>query len=69
MSGEIKIGDVIRLKSGGPRMTVSEVDEDSGGTMSVWCEWFDEKNVAQRGTFSLTSVALDNTSGPIGIRR
>lgn len=32
-----KIGDIVKLKSGGPRMTVS--DEDIGNGM-VRCQWF-----------------------------
>jgi len=39
---EIKPGDVVRLKSGGPDMTVHTV-EDYLGTLSAWCEWFDGK--------------------------
>lgn len=31
-----KIGDIVQLKSGGPKMTV--VQEGSAG--SVWCSWF-----------------------------
>lgn len=34
-----KEGDVVRLKSGGPRMTVTNVG-DRLGTPSVWCNWF-----------------------------
>jgi uncharacterized protein YodC (DUF2158 family) len=35
----IKIGDVVRLKSGGPKMTVQERYENE------WlCKWFDSKN-------------------------
>lgn len=32
---QFKVGDVVQLKSGGPRMTVSEVDSDG-----VTCSWF-----------------------------
>jgi uncharacterized protein YodC (DUF2158 family) len=31
----IKVGDVVALKSGGPKMTVSEV-----GVIKVTCNWF-----------------------------
>lgn len=31
-----KIGDIVRLKSGGPRMTVNQI-YDSG---NVYCQWF-----------------------------
>ena len=44
---EIKIGDVVRLKSGGPRMTV----EDLSGEYAS-CVWF-ENSRALRGEFRL----------------
>jgi uncharacterized protein YodC (DUF2158 family) len=38
LAGEItfKVGDTVRLKSGGPRMTVTKMDE-----RLVQCEWFE----------------------------
>lgn len=43
-----KIGDVVRLVSGGPRMCVE------GGTMQseVAVVWFDDRGCAMRGRFS-----------------
>lgn len=35
---EFKIGDVVRMKSGGPRMTVS--GEADGGALT--CRWFNQ---------------------------
>lgn len=35
MSNNFKTGDVVKLKSDGPKMTVTRV-EDNG----VWCTWF-----------------------------
>jgi len=54
-------GNLVRLKSGGPLMTVEQVgkkmmSEDD----AVWCVWFEKvgaKQVAQRETFS--PVALE----------
>ena len=37
---EIKVGDVVKLKSGGPRMNVSEVEGDK-----VKCKWVDKNGV------------------------
>jgi uncharacterized protein YodC (DUF2158 family) len=54
---EIKEGVAVQLISGGPKMMVTSVG-DYYGTMSVWCEWFDEKNKPQQGRFALTSVKL-----------
>lgn len=47
-----KPGDVVKLKSGGPKMTVAKIDNDG----SVDCEWFDEKNIPQVRAFTATSL-------------
>lgn len=62
MSTEIKVGDIVRLKSGGPVMTVDEIGYEQGyegGPQSAWCEWFDDKKQPQRRAFKLTSLALE----------
>jgi len=57
MTDEIAVGDVIRLKSGGPKMTVVTIGTTQfDSEPSVWCEWFDEKNKAQEKTFHLVAV-------------
>lgn len=53
---EFKPGDVVRLKSGGPNMTVTSVGEDFGGTMSVFVTWFDDKQKPQSGSYPLPTV-------------
>ena len=43
---ELKIGDVVQLKSGGPVMTISNIGSYShsgGPTNGAACEWFDGK--------------------------
>lgn len=37
---EFSVGDTVRLKSGGPKMTVTTVG-DHWGTPTVWAVWFD----------------------------
>jgi uncharacterized protein YodC (DUF2158 family) len=49
------VGDVVRLKSGGPRMTVTECDLDNFDVMTVWCAWF-EGVKAHEGTFPALAV-------------
>jgi uncharacterized protein YodC (DUF2158 family) len=41
MADAFQIGDTVRLKSGGPRMTVHHVGRDAAsGAPSVTCKWF-----------------------------
>lgn len=47
MSEKIESGDVVKLKSGGPRMTVSSVDQGD-----AFCYWFVDHEV-RRNTFPL----------------
>lgn len=62
-------GDVVRLKSGGPTMTVEQVGKTAmTNEDAVWCVWFEKvgnKQVVQRVTFP--PVTLEKTS-PVGIR-
>lgn len=37
---EFKIGDVVKLKSGGPDMTVEKLGKGMTGEMFVTCVWF-----------------------------
>jgi uncharacterized protein YodC (DUF2158 family) len=54
---EIKVGDVVQLKSGGPKMTVSQTGNTAFGDTVVhaWCDWF-EGNKKMDGVFPLTSL-------------
>lgn len=63
MSDAIKVGDVVRLKSGGPNMTVSQVDHvgtfAGPGPLSAWCDWFVADKAPwkkDKGTFPVTSL-------------
>ena len=57
MADQIKVGDVVALKSGGPSMTVNSI-ADHYGTLTAWCAWFDGKKQST-GTFPVTSLKLD----------
>jgi uncharacterized protein YodC (DUF2158 family) len=62
MAEEIKAGSVVRLKSGGPKMTVDQVGEASmSGVLSAWCSWFvQDKGPWKKddGVFPLTSLEV-----------
>jgi uncharacterized protein YodC (DUF2158 family) len=55
MTNGIKVGDVVQLKSGGPKMTVTSLGQD-GGVLSAWCSWFDAKHKECSGVFPVTSL-------------
>lgn len=43
MSAQFKSGDVVRMKSGGPKMTVAWCDYEFEGAsqQTAFCEWFE----------------------------
>jgi uncharacterized protein YodC (DUF2158 family) len=55
-------GDTVRLKSGGPIMTVQH--ETMGGDW--YCQWFDSKNELKQGTFSAEMLVLASTEPSVG---
>ena len=54
MDTTFRPGDVVRLKSGGPRMTVESVNDFYGETR-VHCSWF-EKTKKLSDTFAPTAL-------------
>jgi len=55
----MKIGDVVRLKSGGPRMAITGINNYNG---TYFTTWFDSGYNIQSGYFNpaiLVSVSLD----------
>ena len=48
-------GDTVRLKSGGPLMTIKTTTNDD-----AWCEWFDDKKMPQGKEFSLHMLEHDD---------
>jgi uncharacterized protein YodC (DUF2158 family) len=51
MPDSFKPGDVVRLKSGGPAMTVTHLNS-SVVENGADCQWFDSKNRLKRGVFT-----------------
>ena len=58
MSRSFKIGDLVRIKSGGPMMEVTEVGENQDGKPIVTCAWFDGDK-REMGTFPAAAVKPD----------
>jgi uncharacterized protein YodC (DUF2158 family) len=56
-------GDVVVLKSRGPRMTVSNVGEQYGA-QKAWCVWF-EKTKKFEDTFEPEVLKNAEASGPM----
>ena len=58
MAEKFKIGDTVRLKSGGPLMTVTNVGNEEGKDL-VWCSWF-EKGKESKGYYPTAAVEADD---------
>jgi uncharacterized protein YodC (DUF2158 family) len=50
---QFKVGDVVQLKSGGPLMTVGEVEGEQ-----VTCEWFADKSEARVNVFTAAMLKV-----------
>ncbi|TCB79334.1 DUF2158 domain-containing protein [Acinetobacter sp. ANC 3781] len=57
---DIKVGDVVQLKSGGSLMTVSEVN-DAGWSE---CTWFDKDGVVKKHYFLMVTLQKHETPKP-----
>jgi len=53
----IKLGDVVRLKSGGPDMTVISIDVHELLTYAR-CTWFDENMVQQSSVLIVEALSV-----------
>ncbi len=51
-----KVGDAVRLKCGGARMTVSKLFKSPEGREMVQCTWFDKKPKEHRAAFEIGSL-------------
>ena len=54
MTEEFEVGDRVRLKSGGPLMTVASIDETD--THGVWCQWFQDDGKLESDYFKPTTL-------------
>ena len=58
MPDSFKVGDVVVLKSGGPRMTVTKAGNSASGEPTCWVSWF-ENNKAVNGAFPSGALEKD----------
>ena len=49
---DFKVGDVVKLRTGGPDMTVQVIVPDLPLGAMVSCAWFDDRNQLQQGMFA-----------------
>lgn len=56
---ELKAGDTVTLKSGGPTMTIEGIVQDPYGEMAAECSWF-EKTELKRKTIRLIALRSDD---------
>ena len=58
------VGQTVRLKSGGPLMTIIEVRTAMNTKQPTWadCQWFDDKNQLKEGQFLLAALEADGGS-------
>ena len=52
MAGSLTVGDVVQLRSGGPSMTITEVDRSYG----AFCTWFKSTNEVAGQYFPLEAL-------------
>lgn len=57
---DFKIGDVVVLKSGGPKMTISEYPikmiDGSENYTRIQCRWFNEDHHLRHGMFNIDEI-------------
>ncbi len=55
MGEQFEAGNVVRLKSGGPSMTIDQIISEQGIARSANCNWFD-KSDRKQGNFALAAL-------------
>lgn len=69
MAEDVRVADVVRLKSGGPAMTVTFVQERRKTTDAHWeadCVWFTTEGVAQDASFRFDSLVHVRAGEDVG---
>jgi uncharacterized protein YodC (DUF2158 family) len=61
MADNLKPGDVVQLKSGGPQMTVIYLGTDTQGHSTAYCQWFANQDL-KADTFVAAALDLLSTA-------
>lgn len=56
---DLKKGDTVRLKSGGPLMTVTYVGRSASGDPTVTCTWFDNNSDPKTTNLPIEAVTVE----------
>jgi uncharacterized protein YodC (DUF2158 family) len=56
MGEQFQEGDVVQLKSGGPKMTINKIEDWDGGRRA-WCKWFQGTD-SKEDVFPVSSLKL-----------
>jgi uncharacterized protein YodC (DUF2158 family) len=59
-----KVGDAVRLKSGGAQMIVAKLFKSPEGREMVQCTWFDKKPREHRAAFVMDSLEVAEATTP-----
>ncbi len=63
-----EVGEIVQLKSGGPKMTIAGVDTTSANTPAkrgIYCQWFAGKKL-EEGYFKPESLKKSSEDGGTG---
>jgi uncharacterized protein YodC (DUF2158 family) len=70
---DLKVGDVVILKSSGPAMTIQEIADYGFGTTETKqakCIWFDKDHKKFEDLFALETLEICKApEGPVGVVR
>jgi len=64
-NNKLSVGDVVRLKSGGPAMTITYIDDENDSV----CKWFDAKLKLRGGEFAISSLEPGESVGQIDLAK
>jgi uncharacterized protein YodC (DUF2158 family) len=66
-NSEFKVGDTVRLKSGGPLMTVSRLIKMNIGPDQIETIWFDDRGKETSGKYKSETLKADDGSLSFGV--